>query len=43
MFAHLPERVSVYEVSPRELISKKPASEIRAFFETKLTPQLRLV
>ena len=32
-----------YEESPRELISKKPASEIRAFFEAKLTPQLRLV
>ena len=32
-----------YEESPRELISKKPASEIRAFFEAKSTPQLRLV
>ena len=32
-----------YEDSPRELISKKPASEIRAFFEAKMTPQLRLV
>jgi DNA excision repair protein ERCC-2 len=32
-----------YEQSPRELISKKPASEIREFFEAKLTPQLRLV
>ena len=32
-----------YEQSPRELVSKKPASEIRAFFEAKLTPQLRLV
>lgn len=32
-----------YEESPRELISKKPASEIRAFFEAKTTPQLRLV
>ena len=32
-----------YEESPRELISKKPASEIRAFFEAKATPQLRLV
>jgi DNA excision repair protein ERCC-2 len=32
-----------YEQSPRELISKKPASEIRAFFEAKATPQLRLV
>jgi DNA excision repair protein ERCC-2 len=32
-----------YEESPRELISRKPASEIRAFFEAKNTPQLRLV
>ena len=32
-----------YEDSPRELISKKPASEIRDFFEAKNTPQLRLV
>jgi DNA excision repair protein ERCC-2 len=32
-----------YEDSPRELISRKPASEIRAFFEAKSTPQLRLV
>ncbi|MGZ7039914.1 MAG: ATP-dependent DNA helicase, partial [Thermoanaerobaculia bacterium] len=32
-----------YEDSPRELVSKKPASEIRAFFEAKNTPQLRLV
>ena len=32
-----------YDESPRELISKKPASEIRAFFEAKTTPQLRLV
>jgi DNA excision repair protein ERCC-2 len=32
-----------YETSPRELISKKPASEIREFFEAKMTPQLRLV
>jgi DNA excision repair protein ERCC-2 len=32
-----------YEDSPRELISKKPASDIRAFFEAKNTPQLRLV
>ena len=32
-----------YDQSPRELVSKKPASEIRAFFEAKLTPQLRLV
>ncbi len=32
-----------YEQSPRELISRKPASEIRAFFESKSTAQLRLV
>ena len=32
-----------YEETPRELVSKKPASEIRAFFEAKSTPQLRLV
>jgi DNA excision repair protein ERCC-2 len=32
-----------YQESPRELISRKPASEIRAFFEAKSTPQLRLV
>lgn len=32
-----------YDVSPRELISKKPASEIREFFEAKHTPQLRLM
>ncbi|HEY6843848.1 MAG TPA: helicase C-terminal domain-containing protein, partial [Thermoanaerobaculia bacterium] len=32
-----------YEESPRELITKKPASEVRAFFEAKTTPQLRLV
>jgi DNA excision repair protein ERCC-2 len=32
-----------YDQSPRELISRKPASEIRAFFEAKSTPQLRLV
>ena len=32
-----------YDESPRELISRKPASEIRAFFEAKATPQLRLV
>jgi DNA excision repair protein ERCC-2 len=32
-----------YEESPHELISRKPASEIRAFFEAKSTPQLRLV
>ena len=32
-----------YDQSPRELISRKPAGEIRAFFEAKLSPQLRLV
>jgi DNA excision repair protein ERCC-2 len=32
-----------YEESPRELVSRKPASEIRAFFEAMNTPQLRLV
>jgi DNA excision repair protein ERCC-2 len=32
-----------YEETPRELVTKKPASEIRAFFEAKMTPQLRLV
>lgn len=33
-----------YEESPRELVSRKPANEIRSFFETKsLKPQLRIV
>jgi DNA excision repair protein ERCC-2 len=32
-----------YEESPRELVSRKPASEIRSFFEAKMTPQLRIV
>ncbi|MBV8517969.1 MAG: ATP-dependent DNA helicase [Acidobacteria bacterium] len=32
-----------YEESPRELVSKKPASEIRSFFEAKATPQLRML
>jgi len=32
-----------YEESPRELISRKPASDIRAFFEAMSTPQLRLM
>ena len=32
-----------YDQSPRELISKKAATEIRAFFEAKSTPQLRIV
>ena len=32
-----------YADSPRELVTKKPASEIRAFFEARNTPQLRLM
>jgi DNA excision repair protein ERCC-2 len=33
-----------YEQSPRELVTKKAASEVRAFFEAKATPpQLRIV
>jgi hypothetical protein len=32
-----------YDETPRELVSKKAASEIRLFFEAKATPQLRLV
>ena len=32
-----------YEQSPRELVSARPAHDIRAFFEAKATPQLRLV
>jgi DNA excision repair protein ERCC-2 len=33
-----------YEDSPRELVTRKPASEIRSFFEAKaITPQLRIV
>ncbi len=32
-----------YEESPRELVSRKPANEIRSFFEAKATPQLRIV
>jgi DNA excision repair protein ERCC-2 len=32
-----------YAETPRELVTKKPASEIRAFFEAKSTPQLRLL
>ncbi|HYC58571.1 MAG TPA: ATP-dependent DNA helicase [Thermoanaerobaculia bacterium] len=32
-----------YEESPRELVSRKPANEIRTFFEAKATPQLRIV
>ncbi len=31
-----------YENSPRELVSKKPAEAIRAFFEEKRSPQLRM-
>jgi DNA excision repair protein ERCC-2 len=32
-----------YDESPRELVTRKAASEIRSFFEAKSTPQLRLV
>jgi len=32
-----------YEESPRELISRKAASEIREFFAAKATPQLRML
>jgi DNA excision repair protein ERCC-2 len=32
-----------YEDSPRELVSRKAASEIKSFFEAKTTPQLRIV
>jgi DNA excision repair protein ERCC-2 len=32
-----------YEESPRELVSRRPASEVRSFFEAKSTPQLRIV
>jgi DNA excision repair protein ERCC-2 len=32
-----------YEKAPRELVSRQPAEEIRAFFEAKRTPQLRLL
>jgi DNA excision repair protein ERCC-2 len=32
-----------YEKTPRELVSKRPAGEIRDFFEAKATPQLRLI
>lgn len=32
-----------YEETPRELVTRKPASEIRSFFEAKSTPQLRIV
>jgi len=32
-----------YDESPRELVSRKPASEIRAFFDAHDSPQLRLI
>jgi len=32
-----------YEDSPRELVTKRAASEVRSFFEAKSTPQLRIV
>jgi DNA excision repair protein ERCC-2 len=32
-----------YEDSPRELVSRKPAVDVRAFFEAKGTPQLRMI
>ena len=32
-----------YDETPRELVSKKAASEIRSFFEAKAMPQLRLI
>ncbi|HEX7154554.1 MAG TPA: ATP-dependent DNA helicase [Thermoanaerobaculia bacterium] len=32
-----------YEDSPRELVTRKAASELRAFFEEKSTPQLRML
>ncbi|HJQ39781.1 MAG TPA: ATP-dependent DNA helicase, partial [Thermoanaerobaculia bacterium] len=32
-----------YEQSPRELVSRKPALDVRAFFEEKTSRQLRLV
>ena len=31
-----------YEKSPRELVTKKPADEIRTFFEARRTPQLEI-
>ena len=31
-----------YDESPRELVSRKPAAEIRAFFEAKTTAQLSI-
>jgi DNA excision repair protein ERCC-2 len=35
--------VDWYEDSPRELVSRKPASEIRSFFELHNAPQLRML
>lgn len=32
-----------YDASPRELVSKKAASDVRAFFDAKTRPQLRLI
>lgn len=32
-----------YENTPRELVTKKPAEEIRALFKAKRTPQLHLI
>ncbi|HEX7828484.1 MAG TPA: ATP-dependent DNA helicase [Thermoanaerobaculia bacterium] len=32
-----------YEETPRELVSKKAATDVRSFFEAKSTPQLRIV
>ncbi len=32
-----------YEQSPRELVSKKPALDIREFFQARTAPQLRIV
>lgn len=32
-----------YDHAPRELVSRKPAEEIRAFFESRRAPQLRLL
>jgi DNA excision repair protein ERCC-2 len=31
-----------YEDSPRELVTKKAASEVHDFFEARTTPQLRM-
>lgn len=32
-----------YEESPRELVTKRAATDVRSFFEAKSTPQLRIV